>query len=210
VALSSPSKLPHHGEASLWFRHQVKRFSRWQSNRSHNSLLFEPLERALKLPNPLNYVVVGTGPGSYTGVRIGISAALGISLVKKVPVVGISSLCGLDDAPSDGIYPVIGDARRGSYFWAEVNHWKLVGDPEICSSDELVSRPKASTRPPLTCDRTELPVPAKITHPSAERLARTALHTLDPAQLSDSAPVEPIYLRAPYITTPKPKGRPKS
>ena len=62
----------------------------------------------------LDALVVGTGPGSFTSTRIGLSVARGLALVLDVPVAGVSTLDALASAEADA-YPVI-DARRGEVF----------------------------------------------------------------------------------------------
>ncbi|MGK0185193.1 MAG: tRNA threonylcarbamoyladenosine biosynthesis protein TsaB [Verrucomicrobiales bacterium] len=176
----------------------------FESARSHNSLLFAPLQEALEIGYLFSGIIVGTGPGSYTGVRIGISAALGISLAKDVPVAGVPSLTALQDVPESGNYHVIGDARRGSYFHAEVRDWNLAVDPALFTVEELTAHLEKSDLPVFTCDSAPLLVPAQLTSPAATELANTARHH----EPDFSSPVVPIYLRAPYTTTPKPKSRP--
>ena len=179
----------------------------FEADRSHNSLLFEPLRRALASADDLTAILVGTGPGSYTGVRIGIAAALGVSLAKNVPVAGISSLCAAHPVETTS-YAIIGDARRDSFFWAEVRERSLAKPPELCSRDELAARARAWNGPLVTFDRADLPVDASPASPTARDLATAAFTTLDPATLQIDSVIEPIYLRAPYITKPKPKRRP--
>jgi tRNA threonylcarbamoyladenosine biosynthesis protein TsaB len=177
----------------------------FESRRSHNALLFEPLLRALDCGHAFGAILVGIGPGSYTGVRIGISAALGVSLARDVPVAGVCSLCALGAAPASGNYRVVGDARRGGFYFAEIRQWRVSSGPSVCSGAELESLVHGDALPVLTCDTSPLPVEARVTHPDAALLALAARH-----QSPDfSSTVEPIYLRAPYITMPKPKGRPK-
>jgi tRNA threonylcarbamoyladenosine biosynthesis protein TsaB len=62
----------------------------------------------------LDGVVVGVGPGSFTGVRIGIAAARGLALALDVPVAGVSTLDVLA-AGAPGALPVI-DAKRREVF----------------------------------------------------------------------------------------------
>ena len=68
--------------------------SEFTSQRSHNSQIFLPLESALDTCNrELDLIAVGTGPGSYTGVRIGIASGIAIAMALSIPVIGIPSAC---------------------------------------------------------------------------------------------------------------------
>ena len=72
------------------------------------------LRDAGAVPGDLDLLAVGIGPGSFTGVRIGLSAARGLALAVELPVAGVSTLDALvEGAP--GAVPVI-DARRGEIF----------------------------------------------------------------------------------------------
>ncbi|MEF2278214.1 tRNA (adenosine(37)-N6)-threonylcarbamoyltransferase complex dimerization subunit type 1 TsaB [Deinococcus sp. YIM 134068] len=63
-------------------------------------------------------IVVGTGPGSYTGVRVGASYALGLGRAWGVPVLGVSTLEGLVGGAAEGRVAVSLDARRGQVYGA--------------------------------------------------------------------------------------------
>jgi len=68
--------------------------------------------------NQVTEVIVGVGPGSYTGVRIGVSIAKMIGYLNGIPVRTVSTLALLASGAEDGfILPAI-DARRGNAFMA--------------------------------------------------------------------------------------------
>ena len=86
----------------------------------HAELIFERIA-ALLGRNGLEYgdlerVVTTTGPGSFTGLRIGLSAARGIGLARGIPVIGVSSLVALS-LGATGPATVLLDARRDEAYF---------------------------------------------------------------------------------------------
>jgi tRNA threonylcarbamoyladenosine biosynthesis protein TsaB len=69
------------------------------------------------LPLRADLIVVGTGPGSYTGLRVGASYALGLGRAWGVRVLGVSTLEGLATGP-DGLVAVSMDARKEQVYGA--------------------------------------------------------------------------------------------
>ena len=97
----------------------------------HSRVLLAEVERCAEAAggwSAVDRIAVGTGPGSYTGVRIGISCGLGLSLAKGVPLAGMPSVCALGEA---GGYWVIGDARRGKFFRCRVEDGRMTGAPVL-------------------------------------------------------------------------------
>jgi tRNA threonylcarbamoyladenosine biosynthesis protein TsaB len=114
----------------------------FSSDRSHNSGVFGPLGRVLGplRAGDVGTLIVGTGPGSYSGVRIGIAAAQGVAMVYGCAVAGVPSLLGTAQARSGGRWLAVGDARRGSWFVAVIVAGRLVDDPVLCAADEFRAR----------------------------------------------------------------------
>jgi tRNA threonylcarbamoyladenosine biosynthesis protein TsaB len=80
-------------------------------------------------PNDLDALVVGTGPGSFTGVRIGLATARSLAFALDLPAAGVSTLDMLA-AGAPGAVPVI-DAKRGEVFAL------LDGEPTCTKPTEL-------------------------------------------------------------------------
>jgi tRNA threonylcarbamoyl adenosine modification protein YeaZ len=83
-------------------------------------------------------IVVGTGPGSFAGIRAAIAFANGYRLATGCEVVGLPSACAL--AVSEGPSAVVGDARRGMYWVALFDGFKLIGEIFQVTKDELPRR----------------------------------------------------------------------
>ena len=87
------------------------------------------------LGNPApDQVVVGMGPGPYTGLRVGIAFAQTFALARQIKCIGI---CSLDAIPVDQCdYTVAIDARRKEIYWATYKDGKRVVGPEVSKPDE--------------------------------------------------------------------------
>ncbi|HSO57437.1 MAG TPA: tRNA (adenosine(37)-N6)-threonylcarbamoyltransferase complex dimerization subunit type 1 TsaB [Paenisporosarcina sp.] len=92
----------------------------------------EALKQASIKPSDIDVIAVAEGPGSYTGVRIGVTIAKTLAWTLKVPVVGISSLQTLAANGSlfNGLICPIMDARRGNVFSAIYSNELIVDLPD--------------------------------------------------------------------------------
>lgn len=82
-------------------------------------LLLDAMKQAGWKPKDLDVVAVGQGPGSFTGLRVGIALAQGIATGRGVPLVGVPSLAAMAAAippEVEGVRVPLVDARRGEYF----------------------------------------------------------------------------------------------
>ena len=94
----------------------------------------------------LTRVVTTTGPGSFTGLRIGLSAARGVGLARGIPVIGVPSLLGLSLSVA-GPSTVLLDARRGeAYFQTFAAAGKPLTDARLLPMEQAqASIPAGST-----------------------------------------------------------------
>ena len=138
-------------------------------------------------------MIVGIGPGSYNGIRSAIAVAWGISTSRGIPLVGISSLLGLDE----GKYFAVGDARRGQYYFARVSGGRFIAEPNLLEKSQLLAAVQQASGLPIIA-----PAPIDflqdviVRTPSAAALARLA------ADWEPNCP-QPLYLKAAHVTEPK-------
>ena len=100
----------------------------------------------------VNRIVVGTGPGSFAGIRSALAFAQGYALVTKCEVLGLPSACAL---AGEGRVAVIGDARQGKAWVALFDGYRLEKDVFQVNQDELAG---------------PVPIEFKIVTPDAKRI----------------------------------------
>jgi tRNA threonylcarbamoyl adenosine modification protein YeaZ len=101
----------------------------------HGRAVSDLVAQAL-LNNPApEEVVVGMGPGPFTGLRVGIAFARTFALSREIPVVGVCSLDAIDTGKSD--YTVAIDARRKEIYWARYEDGKRVEGPTVNKPDQI-------------------------------------------------------------------------
>jgi tRNA threonylcarbamoyladenosine biosynthesis protein TsaB len=154
----------------------------------------DALMRAAEVrPDELSRLVVGTGPGSFTGIRIGLAAARGLAFSLSLPVAGVSTLDALASGDDDdALLPVI-DAKRREVFTlldrprCVSPHELTLGPGTICVGDGAVRY-----RSMLEDKGAVVPGDESPLHlPWARNHARLA------GEFGDADRVEPIYLRIP-------------
>ncbi len=183
-----------------WLEHGGEPFVRsFANDRKHSGLFFENLQVCSREFGTPDTIVVGTGPGSYAGVRIAIATAVGLRAASAAKLDGIPSICAIDTAARD--YCVIGDARRDSFFFGRVSDGRLVEGPSLHSREELDVKIRELRGPLFASEPLPQFTRATLAYPSARRLAELARDQFD--EIADTLPLEPIYLREPHITVPK-------
>jgi len=142
--------------------------------------------------HPRDLDAVGTGPGSFTGVRIGLAAARGLALSLSLPGAGVSTLQALA-AGAPGALPVI-DARRREVFSV------LDGSPVVLAPAELpvaagttcVGSGAVRYRTLLEERGAEVPADGDERH-----VPRARFHALLARDFGAVELIEPLYLRVP-------------
>lgn len=96
----------------------------------------------------INRIAVTTGPGTFTGVRIGLSMARGLGLAKGVPVIGIDTLRAIaaNLQTPDGPLLVSSDARKDEAYTALYDHrLNTMRPPDVCSIADAARSAPAGT-----------------------------------------------------------------
>jgi len=138
----------------------------------------------------LEGLVVGTGPGSFTGLRMGLAVARGLALALDVPVAGVATLAALA-AGAPGALPVI-DARRGEVFVLEGELRVTAPEALDVRGRRLVGDGAVRHRVIFEEHGAEIPPDADDAHVPWARLHVQLAEDFGPAER-----VEPIYLRVP-------------
>ena len=137
----------------------------------------------------LTGIVVGTGPGSFTGMRLGLAAARGLALALDLPVAGVSTLEALA-AGAPGAVPVVDAGRREVFALVD-------GEPVVCAPQEIVGGLCVGDgalryREVLEQRGAEVPPDDDDRH-----LPRARFHAQLARDFGPAEAVEPLYLRVP-------------
>jgi len=101
----------------------------------HGRDLSQLVAEALKVCAPPQQVVVGMGPGPFTGLRVGISFAHTFGLARGIPVIGVCSLDAI--AIQENEYTVAIDARRKEIYWARYKDGVRIEGPAVSKPAEV-------------------------------------------------------------------------
>jgi len=197
----------------------------WCCGQNHTVELLPQLVRLLNQTKlslqSLNGVIVAKGPGSFNGLRVGISTAKGLAFSLGIPIVGISTLEVAAYQHAETGLPVcpIFNAGRGeiatAIYQKKYHKWLRLAAEHITTVDALCSQITTKTifcgefTPFIATQLREQLRRRAIIPPPATRLRRASfLAELGQQQLAagnydNSATLQPLYLRRPAITKPR-------
>jgi len=174
---------------------QTPFFKSFDCPRGRGTEVFEILNEAVLACPRIHRIVVGTGPGSYNGLRITAAAAEGIALAIGCDRMGVLSLLGLD---GDDDFWAAGDARGGTLYLARITGGILVGEIAVIPRPDAIHRINAegSGLRVLVPSLIEGLDHAEIAHPDARRLAVRG--AIGPSMDR----ISPYYAKPVHITSP--------
>jgi tRNA threonylcarbamoyl adenosine modification protein YeaZ len=137
----------------------------------------------------LDAVVVGCGPGPFTGLRVGMATAAAYGHALNLPVHGVCSLDGIG-VDTSGAALVVTDARRREVYWARYRDGVRVDGPAVGAPADVPVEDSAVAGSPVHAALFDLPRLA-LEFPTASGLVRAVDWSLPPE------PLIPLYLRRP-------------
>lgn len=191
----------------------------WRSGANHTVELMPSIVRACKqqglAPSALTAVGASLGPGSFTGLRVGLSVAKGLALALNIPVLGVPTLDATAYAHSHETLPVCAvlPAGRGrwcvAFYQTIAGDWQRRSDYARMNTDDLVA---ALQEPALVCGELDVQLLRELRRvtsrevviaspASAARrtgyLAELAWQRFVAGERDDLASLSPIYLQHP-------------
>jgi tRNA threonylcarbamoyladenosine biosynthesis protein TsaB len=160
-------------------------------------------EAGLAFP-ALERIGVTVGPGSFTGLRVGIAFAKGLASALDIPAVGIGTLEALA-ADLPGLVFVAVDARRGQLYGQAFEDGRALMAPDALAAETAAARlAELAMGRPVTLAGSGAPLLAGMV-PAARIVALDGADARQVARLAaarDPAPLRPLYLRAPDAKLP--------
>lgn len=195
----------------------------WRCEQNHTVELLPHLARLLEEARAdiksINGVIVAKGPGSFNGLRVGISTAKGLAFSLGIPIIGISSLEVVAYQHAKTGLPIcpIFNAGRGeiatAIYQRKDNKWRQLVAEHITTVDALCS---AITTKTIFCGEFisslaseikkrlgERAIIATTASPRATLLAELGKRRLEAGDYDHLTTLQPLYLRRPAITQAK-------
>lgn len=173
------------------------------------------LHRAGVEPAALSGIAVAQGPGSYTGLRVGMALAKGLALANGLPLIGIPTLdiVAASFGQREGQLVVVAEAGRkrisaAGYAWHGRNGWTCQWGPNNSTWDELLTQvegpttfageitPEAAKKIRAASASFQTALPGRSIR-RAGHLAELGWQRLRADKADDAASIAPIYLRDP-------------
>lgn len=152
-------------------------------------------------------VVAGTGPGPFTGLRVGLVTAAAFAHARGIPAYGVCSLDAIE-SQDEGVSVVVTDARRREVYWARYADGRRIAGPDVAAA-HAVPLDGASNIAGAAVELYPDVWPEHITrlsyrYPDAGVLVALAAERIRTG--AESEPLAPLYLRRPDAVVP---GAPK-
>lgn len=184
------------------------------------SFVDEVLKEAKLKVSDLDAVVVGGGPGSYTGLRIGVSLAKGLCFGANIPLIACSTLRALavsaleQNPKADRVISLIDARRMDAYLGVYTGELDSVVEEQFITIDEqlavdyvqaeTVAVGSGAAKWLEKFDLSENVINTKSAL-YAKHLLPEALQKWEQKKLEDVAYYEPNYIKSVFVTKPKPK-----
>ncbi len=197
----------------------------WRAEQNHTTQLLPNLARLFEMtkssPKSLTAIVVGKGPGSFNGLRVGIGAAKGLAFSLGIPIIGINTLeivayqysetglpvCPIFNAGRDEI--VTATYRKTRKKWRQRTTEHITTIEQLCS-EITVKTLFCGEYVPVIKEKLQalLKDKAIIASPTTDLkragfLAELGMRRLEASDFDNPATLQPIYLRRPPITEAK-------
>lgn len=162
--------------------------------RAHAERLTPNVVDALRIAgvtvDQLDAVVVGCGPGPFTGLRVGMATAAAFGHALSVPVRGVCSLDAIAVGTSGDVL-VVTDARRREVYWARYRDGRRIDGPAVNAAADVPQGAEAVAGSPEHAAMFALPRLAPV-YPTAAGLVAAV-----DDWVSEPEPLVPLYLRRP-------------
>lgn len=214
MLLAIDTSTSHAGVACYDGEHGVLGECVWRAGRDHTAQLLPQIEVLLRhlarARGDIHAVAVALGPGSWSGLRVGMSVAKGFAMARELPLLGIGTLQAMayqHRTPRARVVPIIqlGRGRMATLNTDALEPCSVTAAELAASIDgpalfcgDIDSETQATLRRSLG-DRAQFPAPAANLRRPAY-LAELAWLRLAAGERDNSATLEPIYLGQPVKT----------
>ena len=198
----------------------------WQTKQNHTIELLPNLVCLLQQTKislaSLEAIVAAKGPGSFNGLRVGISTAKGLAFTLHIPLLGVNTLeaevypFAFTGLPLRAIQKAGGQEVATAVYRQKGDDWRCLEADNLASIEAVCRRTRQRT---IFCGEIPVDVAEQIRHNVGRRaiirgnagpsrgssLATLGWQRLSRGEHDDLPSLQPIYLRPPHITKPKEK-----